>query len=144
MLLTRGITGFGDFKSGAPECIEPSYFKKACYIFEYGGMKVADICCHVNTSFYYAKINGGGEKFYVLMNKCCPRFAFSKSIECGKIDFIDIKHEPLTAFGYCVVPAEKLNAPFDFTDHELSSVELDMVEYYSAKTVGEIIFNWWD
>ncbi|MBQ1546555.1 MAG: hypothetical protein IIZ59_03380 [Clostridia bacterium] len=120
MILSRGITGFADYRSGAPECIEPAYFKKACYLFKQSGMLAADICCHVNTSFYYAKIHDGGEQFYVLMNKYVPRFAFSASIECGQMKFIDIANEPLTRFGYNVIPAEKLNEPFDFSDHEFS------------------------
>lgn len=144
MLLTQGITGFGDRKSSPPEPIEPAYFKKACYLFEHTGLKAADICCHVNTSFYYAKIRGGGDTFYILMNKYCPRFAFAKSIDCGEMNFIDLPDDPLTRFGYSVIPADILNAPFDHTDHELSDTELDMVNYYCARTVGEIIFNWWD
>ena len=143
-MLKKGITGF--YKQGETlDEIGAAYFKKACYSAQTSDFSVYKITDAVNTSYYEASYKTGeGRMIYVVMNKYYPYIAFVNELYTPDKIFGDLENERFTAFGYTVLKADVLNAPFEYDDHELSTCELDQIDYWKPKNIGSIIFNEWD
>lgn len=105
-------------------------------------------------NFYAAKFMFISEPIYAVINSAHPYVAFCISNERGEfgnsfpLDFIN-NEELAKDFksNYHVMRVEELNKPFILNEHdELKNVSsvIKQVEYWSPKTIGEVIFNFWD
>ncbi|MBA4494830.1 hypothetical protein ACFO25_03500 [Paenactinomyces guangxiensis] len=131
-------------------------FKKIVYSLEYLlGVKVLDykeyrgICC----SYFEAIVEYRNEVISIWLLRDQPWIVFTSHSS------IFINHPPLTgAFhsyypGYRILTAEELNEPLEILVNKdglqigkelIHHFSLYDMNYWQPKTVGDVLFNWWD
>lgn len=159
MLLLDGVTGSykveGDDRKPAVDAYE---FKKLCYtIANHVGGKVVSVSDHPQgTNFYQAEFQLNGEQIYILLNGSYPFFAFASKVEYMNIEFIN--HQALSneiqAFSkdYRVLKTSELDEQIQphgrnhtlRNENTLNQNDLRDIFYWKPKTVGEVIYNYWD
>ena len=92
---------------------------------------------------------------HILLNVHYPFMTFANEVEYGKIAFIN-EPELDKLFGsiYNVLGTKELNEPAILklgskqtilqNENDFNKDELKQVAYWKPKTIGEIIFNYWD
>ena len=151
LLLCSGITGF----QPAPT-IEKSEFQHICYSL-YGSNVLNFIDDGPAKNFYECIIKVNGKKVHVLLNSQYPFMAFTsnRKIEEHSFPFVDEPElvkmlEPY----YKVLNSSQLNEPIRYTQkgkkitienvNSLHQAELEQLVHWQPKTVGEVVFNYWD
>ena len=154
MLLKRGITSFFNWDDwGTIPEFAYAEFKRVVY-------GVADPLClavselnerGVTPNFHSARLDGANAAITILGHSTYPIFAFAEPIEFKSCHLCFVDHEPLsrvieTSFpGTSIATAGELNRQLAETDlTKLDASELEQIEYWKPKTVGEVAFNWWD
>ncbi len=150
MELSSGITGFFNSKINKPPQVDEKQFKQLCFAFvlDNKGRIIKFHSSQNVTNFYYAQVEIRGIGFYILLNKHYPYLAFASVIELENIQFIDIpvSSNPFAPF-YKVLDTYNLNLsiePFLQGENTLNSAELKQISYWKPKTMGQVIFNYWD
>lgn len=150
MILPNGISGFYDAESNKPPSVNGDQFKHLCVEFaSFNGGKLIEFSQpHYPRNFYFSKFNISGKQLYVLLNEHYPFVAFASFVDIENIMFIDRPQldEHFSDY-YTVLGKKELNAPFNhrvIEKSELNGAELKQFAYWKPKTVGEIIFNYWD
>ncbi|MCM3667250.1 hypothetical protein M3204_22900 [Mesobacillus subterraneus] len=147
--LPNGITGFHNSTNNLPPKVDGRQFKSVCaaIVNRSGGklLKFREPLYPLN--FYEAEVKVNDNEFYILLNEHYPYIAFASVVEFGKIDFINAS-ELLTQFSpfYKVLSLKELNEPLNIKSDSinLNSAELEQISYWKPKTIGEVIFNFWD
>lgn len=160
MLLKNSVSGFLDKTSPEEEMISfnTNNFKVFCH-------GVSQICnasdiyfneTHVSKNFSEAILTIEGKKVHILFNEYYPYVAFASSVEFGKITFIDnseLTHIIRNMYRTSqILNADELNEPLLFDErtnsvknkNSLNKNELKQIGYWKPKTVGEVLFNFWD
>ncbi len=157
MLLLDGITGFSD-KSDILPLVDRNEFNKLCYSLAiYMNGKVKSFTgSQTNTNFYVNTLNISGETTHILLNDCYPFIAFATSVDyCGisfvnKPDFSKILREFSTDLKFLTTSELHETIQVDGktfklkNENSLNPVELSQILYWKPKTIGEVIFNYWD
>lgn len=153
MILLNGVSGF----NGPDPKTDGEYFKKICYtVIQSLDGNVMSFCePEVARHYYIVKVEVSEQKLYILLNLIYPFVAFASTVDPANIRFID--HEKLTdKFKpyYRVLSQNELNEPLVIRDsnggiivenkNELNDAELGLIKYFNSKTVGDIVFNYWD
>ncbi|MDQ0230124.1 hypothetical protein [Metabacillus malikii] len=148
MKLLNGVTGF--YKANQPPNVDKKQFKRLCFNFvSQNGGKVIDFYkSQLTANFYCAQVEVLCTQLYILLNKHYPYLTFASSVEYGDIRFIDnvILTKEFAPF-YKVISAGELNMPIHqnmLHGTALNDAELEQIAYWKPKTIGEIIFNYWD
>jgi hypothetical protein len=153
MILLNGVSGF----NGPNPKTDGEYFKKICYsvIQSIDGNVISFCEPGVTRHYYIVKVEVSDLKLYILLNLIYPFVTFASSVDPSNIRFI--QHEKLTAeFSpfYRVLSPTELNEPLVIRNskgrtivenkNELNEAELGLIKYFNSKTVGDIVFNYWD
>ncbi len=145
-ILKNGISGFN---RNSNEMMNPNekQFQAFCYAF---AMEVDGIVVSFDTNlkgknFYSCHIIINEEDFYVLLNSIYPMIAFARKVDYFDIEFIhNEKYKQFFQNSYRVLNISELNEKLIDKKHQLNKDELEQINYYKSKTVGEVIFNHWD
>ncbi|MBC5636318.1 hypothetical protein H8S33_05685 [Ornithinibacillus sp. BX22] len=153
VILLNGVSGF----NGPDPVTDGEYFKKVCYslIHRLNGNVLSFSEPEAARHYYEVKVNVLEENMSILLNNVYPFIAFASSVDHGYIKFID--NEPLlNGFSpyYRVLRSNELNEPLVIKENkgriivgnknELNEAELNNIKYWKSKTVGDIVFNYWD
>ncbi|MBD0384878.1 hypothetical protein [Paenibacillus sedimenti] len=100
-----------------------------------------------NKNFFTYLIELNHKEYYLLSNSTYPLLAFASSVDYSGIIFID----PIDIFDtslpnpYKILNKELLNKPIEIYDLErLRDYEIKNLKYWNPKTIGEVVFNYWD
>lgn len=160
-MLRKGITGFYDDNLKIDhKHINYDLFKKQCYELarKLRGeiLFIDDVEFYVQRSFYIARIGeirtlNEIESFDILINMYYPIIGFSKIRETEKlnIDFIDIPNVNEFLYDdYLALSKSQLEDEFEYNNKELNDVlyeyEIKQINYWKPRTLGDVIFNYWD
>jgi hypothetical protein len=152
MLLREGITGFNSVSSFNFED-----FKKLCYaISAYNNARLISFeSHHTAKNFYEAKLDLCDEKVHLLINQIYPFIALASSVEYFNIQFTDhVISSDLAAYGgdFRLLSKYELNEEIKLdartltvkNENSLNPAELKQLNFWKPKTVGEVIYNFWD
>ncbi len=159
MILLNNISGYTHYDLEGEKNFEEiiQEFKQICFqvASDIGGEIIDWHEPDIRMHYPYAHIRILGEEIYVLHNGVYPFIAFSQNNEILDLQFVD--HSLLSqAFQkyYRVLRVAELIEPliikkigdtvFIKNPNELHEMELKYVRRFSAKTVGMIVFNYWD
>ncbi|QFT89660.1 hypothetical protein FIU87_13445 [Bacillus sp. THAF10] len=158
MILLGGISDSG----GTDSIVDGDTFKKACYtsVTSLGGRVLSFQEPVVAQNYYYAKVSFPNEEnLYILLNSIYPFIAYATSHRAYSMTFKD--HKELTTTirhlysdMYRVLQQVELNetlrlkeAKSDMVvlnENTLNKWDMDNIKYWKPKTVGEVVFNYWD
>ncbi|WP_026690270.1 hypothetical protein [Alteribacter aurantiacus] len=85
----------------------------------------------------------------MLLNKYYPFVSFASHLSFSKIEFMEW-YEQHDFGGYRYLKVEQLNEQIQWqgeqllNSNELKKTELQEIRYWKPKTVGEIIYHYWD
>lgn len=144
-MLPNGITGFRDSDDFYIAQQDEKIFKKFCYAITlpYHYVIVSFDIELTSKNFYSAKIKTEQGSLYLLENAYYPWIAFAKSLEFAKIEFIESPFH-LPDQDVYVLTLSELQKDWHNSVSKLSKAELEQIKHWKPKTVGEIIFNFWD
>jgi hypothetical protein len=155
LLLLEGITGF-PLNNDLAESVSTE-FKQVCYSIsrQTHGKLLSFEKPHESQNFYKAELEWKDEKLFILLNGSYPIVAFASNVEPFNITFIDhpIVNEVETFTNiYTIAVASELEEPVYIderakslvNENKLNKQELSQLFYWKPKTVGEIVFNFWD
>jgi hypothetical protein len=149
MPLPKYITGFYHVdETPPPTLVNGKQFIQLCYdIASRNGGKVIDFRPpEFPRNFYNAKVEMFDEQFHILLNEHYPFLAYASVVEVGNFSFIDkpILNEYFSPF-YRIWKTDELNKRIrPNLLKELAPLELEQIAYWKPKTIGQIIFNYWD
>jgi hypothetical protein len=156
MILPCGITGFFTWGGDPPPPLgDFRAFRSQSYAaarLAGGRVMNAEFAndCRIACNFVYLTVDLPSAEIAVLLNYYFPFIAFSESFEERQYPllFADAPKiaEGFAAFGvYQVLSASVLNQKITSeTLSNLSDGEKKKLRYFEPKTVGELIFNFWD
>lgn len=151
LILRSGITGF----QPAPS-VKENKFKQICYSLF--GSKVLDfIGGEPGKSFYECIIKVKDKRINILLNSQYPFIAFTSTRELN-MDYFPFIDEPDIAKPfkqyYKILHPNQLNEPLRYiqkgdkiiveNENNLHQDELDQLAFWEPKTVGNVVFNYWD
>lgn len=107
-------------------------------------------------NFYEIVFSLHKKRLHALFNYQYPMVAFATKVAYFQVEFID--EQELTAifqmYDYRVLRVNELNTPLEIkkkgskirleNENDLSDFELEQIQYWEAKTIGEVVFNYWD
>ena len=149
MELPNGVTGFYDREANKPPQVDGTLFKQLCFsILSHGGKVIDFKTPQYPANYYYARVEMLGNPLYILLNEHYPYLAFASDHEYRNITFIDAPalHAHFSPF-YQVLGKKALNKPLNLSlamKTKLNNAELKQIEYWKPKSIGQIIFNYWD
>jgi hypothetical protein len=157
MNLPNGITGFYNLKKNQPPKVDGKQFKQLCFaIITRNGGKVLEFKePQYPMNFYDVEVKIFNKDYHILLNEYYPYLVFASSVNCGKIIYVD---EPQLSRDfipyYKVLSVSVLNKPLNIKEtngmivlennNKLNSAELDQISYWKPKTIGDIVYNFWD
>ncbi|WP_289136371.1 hypothetical protein [uncultured Brevibacillus sp.] len=142
MLLRKGVTGIFPQAETILEPLESLHFKRMCHsVFK----NVISFDIEIsNKNFYVARLDSD---LYALLNAYYPLLAFANAVAPFTITFVD-NTGSAEAFSnyYRVLNTDELNIPLSMNSisNTLDKVEIEQIDYWRPKTIGEVIFNYWD
>lgn len=159
MILKRGVTGYtaGDVLFERDWDVLKSTFKKASYaaVQAVGGHVVEWFEPDVVNPYPHMKFQLNGEQLYIFYNQMYDYIAFSTTNDLTDLRFVESLtlaadfHHP-----YEVLTVAQLQEPLRkqkkgdghilLNANDLNDVELYYMDYFSAQTVGDLVFNYWD
>lgn len=147
-LLPRGITSFGDWiKNPEPE-VSPVDFKRLVYaLAAENRMEVSNVDVSVTgKNFYWAEFRKNGNSFCLLENMQHPFVAFVERVAFGSLPFLDKPNafRLPEVYGITWLNSHILNQSWRGHIGALDQAELDQIRFWKPKTVGDVIFNFWD
>ncbi|WP_435166215.1 hypothetical protein [Paenibacillus glycanilyticus] len=156
MLLLDGISGFPVDDRTKVDSLQ---FKRLCYtLANYSNGKFLSFEePHVSQNFYKAELGWENKSTstFILLNSSYPFVAFASSVQYFDIKFaVDSLFNDVDAFntGFRVLPVVVLNQRLILderthtvlNENSLNKAELNQIFHWKPKTVGEVIFNFWD
>lgn len=158
MILLNGISD-----SGGPDAlVDGNQFKKVCYS-TVTSLKGRVLSFHepvVAQNYYYAQVSLPNEKsLYILLNSIYPFIAFTSSPEPYNMRFVDHKQLRGTIIQlwgevYTVLKPVELDEPLRLkeakgglvvlNENTLNKWDMYNIKYWKPKTVGDVVFNYWD
>lgn len=144
-LLRRGITGI----DSEPK-VDFHTFKGAVFAAAHAtdSQVIATIPAEVTPNFHLAEVSGFNRLFCVVCNRHFPVVAFvERPVTMSGIRPIDVPSfaEMMRNSGFEIADVGELERPFGPSDLELlSESERKEASYWKPKTVGQVVFNWWD
>ncbi|MZQ80814.1 hypothetical protein GQF01_01500 [Paenibacillus sp. 5J-6] len=154
MLLLNGITGFN--VDALPE-VDSLQFKRLCYsLANYSNGKILSFEePHASQNFYKTELNLHNESIFILLNSSYPMVAFASSVQYFEIEFIDHTLSNMVSVlndRFRVLSAIETNQQLELddrtnsllTENSLNEAELSQIFHWKPKTVGDVIFNFWD
>lgn len=158
MNLPYGITG-GYYMPGEdpePPSINKSKFYAKCKEIASRRHIKCEILSDFETdykSFYAVKFFFEPEPVYAAVNIAHPYIAFCLADEFGEfgssfpLNFIDFGGLADEFSGYYIMKVSELNMTFMLNEHEelrnVSTIK-QKVKYWGPKTIGDVMFNYWD
>lgn len=146
LILPTCITGFSYGDCPAPGS-DVSVFQTVC--FDYARQK-GGACCvilgdAVTPNYHQATITIHGRSIYVLLSRSYPVIGISK-FEPFQYEYIDVPElTDLFPDSYQIPSAAELNERFDMTLQPfLNKAERGEINYWQPKTIGNVIFHYWD
>lgn len=153
MKLQRGITSFFDWdERGLIPEIAFDDFKRAIFsAFNRDGWRVGSLLPRSGTpNFHTAEIVSTNESTLVVCNGTYPIYAFADTsgLDNCLLTFRDYPNlaERLKAFPNLMV-ASVSDLSRLITDADIANLdkcEAEQIKYWKPKTIGEIVFNWFD
>lgn len=154
MLLLDGISGF--LIMDPPE-VDLSHFKQLCYTLENSskGKLLYLKEPHVSQNFYEAELCLENGSIFILLNSSYPFVAFASSILYFDIEFVDHSLSRVVDAlnnGFRVLSANELNQRLILDEkthnvvnkNSLNKAEINQIFHWKPKTIGDVIFNFWD
>ncbi|PYI53390.1 hypothetical protein [Paenibacillus flagellatus] len=154
MLLIDGISGF---PINELQRVDSLQFKKLSYSLvnvAQGRLLSFEAPCASN-NFYKAELGWKDERVFLLLNASYPILAFASSIEYFNIKFIDhslSNDVESSGCGFRVASASELNENLALDErtltvlnkNSLNQSELSQIFFWKPKTIGDVVFNFWD
>ena len=152
MILPRGISGFRYHLDPELPSVDYAALKGACY--EAARRFGADVELHkrpgYECNFFSIGIKTQTDRVWLLCNRLFPYVSLSRPIEEGSqcIEFSDsgiLDEFRDDGSPWIALASDDANVPLtpDSTA-ELANAEVEQIDYWRPKTVGEIIYNFWD
>ena len=158
MILLNGISDSG----GTETLVDGNKFKKVCFsiVTNLGGRMLSFLEPAVAQNYYYAEVSFANEdRICILMNSIYPFIAFSTSPVPFDMTFVD--HKQLTVYinqlggeVYRVLRRDELYEPLRLkeakgnlvvvNENTLNKWDMYNIKYWQPKTVGDVVFNYWD
>ena len=100
-------------------------------------------------NFHIGVFEKNREQLFIICNPVYPVVALTLDPEkVFGLDFISVPtvENAINQYTeYVVLTKEYLETPFSKYDTgELNDAEISQIKYWKPKTLGEVIFNWWD
>ncbi|MGE7880058.1 hypothetical protein [Peribacillus muralis] len=157
MILPKGVTGYYYAEHNMPPTIDGNQFKQHCFsiIGRNNGQVFGSLEQQIAVNFFNVEVKVFNKHMHILLNVHYPFLAFASFVDFENIDFID-EPELMKQFSpfYKVLGREELIEPLIIkegtgkiileNDNELNSAELNQIAYWKPKSVGEVIYNFWD
>lgn len=158
MILLNGISDSG----GPDTSVDGNRFKKVCYstVTSLGGRVLSFREPVVAQNYYYAQVSFQDEKsIYILLNSVYPFIAFTTRLEPTCMTFADHKQlraniNQLCGDLYRVLNPVELDEPLRLkevkgglvvlNEHTLNKWDMYSIKHWQPKTVGDVVFNYWD
>lgn len=142
-MLPRGITGFGDAQAPVIQDV-----KRFAALADAAARELGGAVCYIDAdtlgrSFYSARIEPRRGGLFILMNAYYPYAAFAESVEYGEIAFADAPGG-VECPDVRVLTLDELMQPWNGESLELGDAEMKQIRYWKPRTVGEVVFNFWD
>ncbi|MCI8410057.1 MAG: hypothetical protein HFJ09_12430 [Lachnospiraceae bacterium] len=147
MILKNGITGFYENFDDIKNSISSQGFIQFCNELVYNNQgKILAVDLELTgKNFYYCKMQFQKKICYVLLNASYPYVVFASLVSMEKITYIDKPdYMEYVPDNYFVLNREELKMDFENSKNQLNRIEWKQILYWKPKTVGEIIFNFWD
>jgi hypothetical protein len=156
VLLLDGISGFPGHDR--PE-VDSLQFKRLCYMLanQSNGKLLSFEEPHVSQNFYKAELGWEykSTSTFILLNSSYPFVAFASSVQYFNIKYADdslSNDVDALSTGLRVLPVDVLNQRLILNErthtllneNSLNTSELNQIFHWKPKTVGEVIFNFWD
>jgi hypothetical protein len=157
LLLPNGISGFYNSKDNEPHFLKRNDVRREFYsaVNKLGGKIVNFKDVEYPQSFFEGEFKIKGKHIYALFNGQYPFMALASKVDYFNIEFID---EPDLSRAFTkyfrVLSVNELNTPLLVKQYEgkikvlnknqLNTAELDQILFWEPKTIGEVIFNFWD
>lgn len=151
LILCSGITGF----LPAPS-VEENKFKQICYsLFD---SKVLDyVGAEAGRNFCECIVKGKDKRIHILLNSQYPFMAYTSTRDINVNDFPFIDEPELSKLFkqyYKILSPSQLNERLRYTqkgkkifvknENNLHQAELEELVHWKPKTVGDVVFNYWD
>lgn len=156
MKLPYGVTGFYETNHRQPPKMNGQSFKGLCFtlIMHHGG-RILDFHEPQVTNFFEVVVDVFHQRLHLLLNKHYPLFACASWVEYQNMIFMD---EPRLSEAfrpyYQVLGTQELNEPLYIqersgevvvkNENELNRAELQQIAYWKPKSIGEVLFHFWD
>ncbi|MDL5375668.1 hypothetical protein ACNOIU_10415 [Exiguobacterium mexicanum] len=146
LILPECITGFSYGDCPVPEFDNKS-FQTVCFDYarRKGGTCNIILGDSVTPNYDQATITIRGRSIYVLLSRVYPIIGISK-FEPFQYEYIDVPElTEMFPDSYQIPSAAELNERFDVTLQPfLNKAERGEINYWQPKTIGNVIFHYWD
>lgn len=144
-MLPNGITGFRDLDHPYVAEQEKKGFQKLCYSIatRYHCMVASFDFDLTGKNFYSAEIKTKQGSLYLLENAYYPWIAFAKNCDYTEIELIESPFD-LTEQNIYMLTLSELGQDWHGFVSQLGEAEREQIKYWKPKTIGDIIFNFWD
>ncbi len=154
-MLLNGITGFHCREEDKPPNVNGEKYKSLCFSLArlIDEKVIAFTDPQYPTNFYKVKLSND---IYILLNAHYPYISFATFVEYGKVVFINEStlYKAFSSSNYRVLTTTELNKPLRLfaksgqviieNGNNLNEAELSQIKQWRPKTIGEIIYNFWD
>ncbi|MGI6030042.1 MAG: hypothetical protein ACOX7F_00895 [Eubacteriales bacterium] len=124
---------------------EERLFQRLCYSIareQHGTVLSFDMDLAAK-NFYFVQMEIAYKNLYILENAYHPWVAFAKTIEFGDIEFMEAPF-PLAAPDIHLLALSELQQDGSHLVGNLDKAEIEQITYWRPRTLGEIVFNFWD
>lgn len=146
-MLPKGITGFYDRTQSPPPMLEEKLFDRFCYALAraHGGSVLSVDHDTTGKNFYAAHMELRHTPWVLLVNAYHPYGAFSPSLDAWPPAFGNPPVDPTPFWPEVqwMTPAQ-LGQEWHDCVRELGEAEMAQIRHWNPRTVGEILFNFWD
>lgn len=150
MILPCGVTGFRRAQAVPLPSTDFAAFKAVCYEAsrQVGGLVLLAESCDgkVTPNFHRARVSFRGKVVDVLCNAHYPLVAFAEPLDGGSVTltFLDVPELEGPLVWRILKPVELHEPILAEALSLLSEAERAQVKSWKAKTIGDVVFNFWD
>ena len=159
MLLKTGVTGYigGDLSFECAGEARILAFRRCCYSFvhQLGGEVLAWHAPDIDLQYAHVRIKLDDEELYIFHHDIYDYIAFTTNRVITGLDFVDhallqglfeTRYEVLMAAQLAepLVRQSTKNGNILLNENDLNEAELYYMDYFSARTVGDLVFNYYD
>lgn len=146
-MLPRGITGFYDGTQLPPPTLDEKGFHRFCYALSqaHHGSVLSLDCDITGKNFYAAHLELRHTPCVLLANAHHPYVAFAASMDPWPPVFQNPPFDPTPFWPEMhLMTAAQLEQDWRHQVRDLGAAEMEQIRYWNPRTVGEILFNFWD